>query len=418
MKNIIKKIVSLVLFGLFFLPIITFAKTDKVDIYLFYGDGCPHCAQLENFLITYNEMNNDIVIHKYEVWYDEDSQEKLKKVQELMDNKSNGVPYLVIGNNVILGYMEESTPEYITHAINYYKNVKYVDRVGILLGVKEDTGEVADPNIKYIPGKHEENQTSEKSYSEKVEELNASSFLKKVIKGSPLVITSIVIGFIDGINVCAMWILLYLISMLLSIKKKKRRWIIGISFILASAIVYFLFLVSWLNLAMFLDKIIFVRIGIGLISVCVGAYSMIKFVNTINDNSCEIVNPERREKLIDKITRIVKEKSFFVAVLGTIVLAASVNLIELMCSLGLPVLFGEVLAINNVSNAGKIIYSIIYCLFFVIDDIIIFVIAMKTLEIKAISNKFGKYVHLIGGIIMFIIGVLMVIKPNWLMLNF
>ena len=163
---------------------------------------------------------------------------------------------------------------------------------------------------------------------------------------------------------------------------------------------------------------IFVRIGIVLISVCVGAYSMIKFVNTINDNSCEIVNPERREKLIDKITRIVKEKSFFVAVLGTIVLAASVNLIELMCSLGLPVLFGEVLAINNVSNAGKIIYSIIYCLFFVIDDIIIFVIAMKTLEIKAISNKFGKYVHLIGGIIMFIIGVLMVIKPNWLMLNF
>ena len=418
MKNIIKKIVSLVLFGLLFLPIITFAKTDKVDLYLFYGDGCPHCAQLENFLITYNEMNNDIVIHKYEVWYDEDSQEKLKKVQELMDNKSNGVPYLVIGNNVILGYMEESTPEYITHAINYYKNVKYVDRVGILLGVKKDTGEVADPNIKYIPGNREENQTSEKSYSEKVEELNASSFLKKVIKGSPLVITSIVIGFIDGINVCAMWILLYLISMLLSIKKKKRRWIIGISFILASAIVYFLFLVSWLNLAMFLDKIIFVRIGIGLISVCVGAYSMIKFVNTINDNSCEIVNPERREKLIDKITRIVKEKSFFVAVLGTIVLAASVNLIELMCSLGLPVLFGEVLAINNVSNAGKIIYSIIYCLFFVIDDIIIFVIAMKTLEIKAISNKFGKYVHLIGGIIMFIIGVLMVIKPNWLMLNF
>lgn len=417
MKSIIKKIISLVLFGLLFLPIVTFAKSDKVDIYLFYGNGCPHCAQLENFLITYNEMNNDIIIHKYEVWYDEENQKKLKEVQTLLDNPSNGVPYLVIGNNVIIGYMEESTSEYITHAINYYKNVSYVDRVGILLGVKEDTGEEADGSIKYIPGNNE-NETNEKSYSEKVDGLNASGFLKKVIKGSPLVITSMVIGFIDGINVCAMWILLYLISMLLSVKKKKKRWIIGISFILASAIVYFLFLVSWLNLATFLDKIIFVRIGIGLISVCVGAYSMIKFVNTLNDNSCEIVNPERRERIIDKVTKIVKEKSFFVAVLGTIVLAASVNLIELMCSLGLPVLFGEVLTINNVSNTAKIIYSIIYCLFFVIDDIIIFIIAMKTLEIKAISNRIGKYIHLIGGIIMFIIGVLMVIKPNWLMLNF
>ena len=263
-----------------------------------------------------------------------------------------------------------------------------------------------------------ENQTGELSYNEKVDGLNASNFLKKVIKGSPLVITSMVIGFIDGINVCAMWILLYLISMLLSIRKKKKRWIIGISFIFASSFVYFLFLVSWLNLAEILDKMIYVRLGIGLISICVGAYSIIKFINTMNDNSCEIVNPERTEKIIDRITKIVKEKSFFIAVLGTVVLAASVNLIELMCSLGLPVLFGEVLTINEVSNTAKIIYSLIYCLFFVIDDIIIFVIAMKTLEIKAISNKVGKYIHLIGGILMFIIGILMVIKPNWLMLNF
>ena len=43
---------------------------------------------------------------------------------------------------------------------------------------------------------------------------------------------------------------------------------------------------------------------------------------------------------------------------------------------------------------------------------------MKTLEIKAISNKFGKYSHLIGGIIMLLIGILMITKPEWLMFNF
>ena len=67
---------------------------------------------------------------------------------------------------------------------------------------------------------------------------------------------------------------------------------------------------------------------------------------------------------------------------------------------------------------SQIIYSIIYVIFFLIDDIIIFFIAMKTLEIKAISNKFGKYSHLIGGIIMLIIGFLMLYKPEWLMFNF
>ena len=81
-------------------------------------------------------------------------------------------------------------------------------------------------------------------------------------------------------------------------------------------------------------------------------------------------------------------------------------------------MFSEILAINEVSSSAKIIYSLIYVLFFLIDDIIVFVIAMKTLEIKVVSNKLGKYSHLIGGIIMIIIGLLMILKPEWLMFNF
>lgn len=99
-------------------------------------------------------------------------------------------------------------------------------------------------------------------------------------------------------------------------------------------------------------------------------------------------------------------------------LAASVNVIELLCSLGLPVMFTQILTINEVSKTAQIIYSLIYVFFFLIDDIVVFTIAMKTLEIKAISNKFGKYSHLIGGIIMLIIGFLMIYKPEWLMFNF
>ena len=100
------------------------------------------------------------------------------------------------------------------------------------------------------------------------------------------------------------------------------------------------------------------------------------------------------------------------------VLAASVNIIELLCSLGLPVMFTQILTVNEVSKLSQVIYSLIYVLFFLIDDIVIFIIAMKTFEIKAISNKFGKYSHLIGGVIMLIIGFLMIYKPEWLMFNF
>lgn len=101
-----------------------------------------------------------------------------------------------------------------------------------------------------------------------------------------------------------------------------------------------------------------------------------------------------------------------------VLLAFSVNIIELLCSLGLPVMFSEILAVNNISKTGQVLYSLLYVFFFLIDDIVVFIIAMKTLEIKAISNKFGKYSHLIGGIIMLVIGLLIILKPEWLMFNF
>ena len=170
----------------------------------------------------------------------------------------------------------------------------------------------------------------------------------------------------------------------------------------------------------FLNNIIYIRLAIAFIAIIFGAYSVIKFIKNLNTNNdgCEVVDSKNRKRIINSIKKIVKEKSFILALLGIVLLAISVNIIELLCSLGLPVMFSEILTLNEVSNTGKIIYSLIYILFFLIDDIVIFIIAMKTMEIKVISNKFGKYSHLIGGLIMLLIGFLIMVKPEWLMFNF
>ena len=106
------------------------------------------------------------------------------------------------------------------------------------------------------------------------------------------------------------------------------------------------------------------------------------------------------------------------AVLGIMLLAASVNLIELLCSLGLPVMYTEILGLNSLSHLEYGLYMLVYILFFLIDDLIIFFIAMKTLKLKGISNKYMKYSHLVGGLIMLVIGILMLIKPSLLLFNF
>ena len=81
-------------------------------------------------------------------------------------------------------------------------------------------------------------------------------------------------------------------------------------------------------------------------------------------------------------------------------------------------LFSSILAINNIHGFTAFVYTLLYILFFLLDDIIVFVIAMLTLKVSGISNKYSKYSKLIGGILMLIIGVLLIVKPEWIMFNF
>ena len=239
-NNFIKLFKILFIITLFF-PIVIFGKAKELNIYLFYGDKCPHCAELEKFLEQYLDDNKNVILNKYEVWSNKENQEKYKEVQKILNDYSNGVPYLIIGNNVITGYDSEITPERIKNTITYYSNFDYKDKVGIYLGTTTEEEE----NLKEDGKKYED------------AEVNIPILGKKKSKEVPILLSTILIGLVDGFNPCAMWILIFLISMLLGMKNVKRKWALGITFLLSSALVYFLFLISWLNLAVFLNNIIF-----------------------------------------------------------------------------------------------------------------------------------------------------------------
>lgn len=398
-----KKIIYIIICILTFFPSLIFASEKDLNIYLFYGDGCPHCAAEEKFLNEYLKKDKSVKLHKYEIWYDTENAKKYKEVNKILNDNSNSIPYLIIGNNTISGYVEDITDEEIKNTINFYKNKSYKDKVGIYLGIVDENDE-SRSNLKYNNN-----------------EINIPVIGKVDAKKVSISLSAIVIGLVDGFNPCAMWILIFLISMLIGMKNKKRMWVLGITFLLSSALVYFLFLISWLNLAVFLNKIVYIRVAISAIAIVLGVYQIVRFTSSVfnqKDDGCEVVDSKGRKKIIKSINKIVKEKSFILALLGVVLLAFSVNIIELLCSLGLPVMFSEILAVNNISKTGQVLYSLLYVFFFLIDDIVVFIIAMKTLEIKAISNKFGKYSHLIGGIIMLVIGLLIILKPEWLMFNF
>ncbi len=402
MKKIIKLCLLLILI---LCPLVVNAKENKVTLYLFHGDGCPHCASEIEYLDSIEDKYNNLEIVKYEVWYNEENSNLLNDIYEAFGVTRHGVPTTIIGNTIMQGY-GTSTGSTIERAIKYYSNHKYVDQVDRIKNgsfVKEDL----------VDKFKDEEKTTDEEMTIEVPLLGKTN-LKRV----SLMTSAVVIGLIDGFNPCAMWILLFLISVLIGMKNRKRMWAIGLTFLITSALVYMLIMLSWIQIAVKITTVIWVRNIIAIIALIGAIINIRSYIKNRKDSGCDIVDDKKRKNIFNKIRKFTSEKSFILAILGVIGLAVSVNLVELACSAGLPLVFTELLALNNVSDSMRFFYTVIYIIFFLLDDLIVFFIAMFTMKITGISTKYNKYSHLLGGIIMFIIGILLIFKPEWLMFQF
>lgn len=404
-----KKINRLIFLFIFTLLLIPTVNAKEITINLFYSKTCPHCASELEFLNNYKEENSNVKLNLYEVTENEDNSKLLDLVKESLDCTHNYVPYTVIGEIGLTGFSDNIESQ-IKHFVDKYQNEDYIDLVSEVenKGTSIKINEIDGDETKETDNEKIDNETVSVPLLGEVDSKNVS-----------LPLIAAIIGFVDGFNPCAMWILIFLISMLLGSKNKKRMISLGIIFLVSSAFVYLLFMMAWLKIMISTMQINIIKIIIGIVAL-IGAIWNFKsyYDDKKKDVGCEVVDKNKRKRLIDKIKKIVSEKSFIIAAMGMIMLAFSVNLIEFACSAGWPVIFTEILAINNLNKLSYFIYVLIYILFYMLDDIIIFVIAMVTLEVTGISNKYNKYSHLIGGIMMLIIGLLMLFKPEWLMFNF
>ena len=394
----LKKIIFIFILSFLFIPFISAQeKTDKdITIYLFYSSSCPHCKKEKEFLSTLDDIN----IKQYEV---SDNYDILNKVKEKMGIDVSLVPITIIGSDYVIGYSDEIKNQILSMIESYEKN-NYCDVVDLIIKNK---------NINKCM---EINKGIYKSSDEKVISLLGKN-IKFNAKNVSLPIISLLIGFIDGFNPCAMWVLIFLISMLFNMKNKKRMWILGLTFLVTSAFVYLIFMTGILSVANYIGT--YFKYVIALIALIGGIVNLNNFTKSLKkDTGCQVTNKKQRKKIIENIKKILSEKHFIISIIGIMLLAVSVNIVELACSAGLPTIFIEILSLNNLSNFEYGIYMLIYILMFMIDDIVIFGIAMTTLKITGISNKYTKYSHLIGGIIMILIGLLMIFKTDWLMFNF
>ena len=388
-----------------FFPLFVEAK-ENVILYFFHGDGCPHCREETKFLKRMSKKYSYLKIVKYEVWYNEENSTLLDKVFDAYKISVPGVPTTIIGDTFISGY-DDTIGEKIERAIEYYSNHKSDDYVS---KIKDGTFNVED-----FP--KENGFLKQEELSDKEMSFKLPFFGKINLKSASLTTAAVIIGLIDGFNPCAMWILLFLISVLMGMKDKKRMWVLGITFLLTSALVYLGIMLSWIEIVVKITTVIWIRNIIAIVALIGGVINLKNFIKS-NDSGCEVVDDKKRKKIFQKIRKFTSEKSFILAIIGIMGLAVSVNLVELACSAGLPIVFSELLALNHTSSIMRFFYTLLYVFFFLLDDLVVFFIAMFTMKVTGISSKYNKYSHLIGGVIMVLVGILLLFKPEWLMFQF
>ena len=86
---------------------------------------------------------------------------------------------------------------------------------------------------------------------------------------------TIMLAAVDGFNPCAMWTLVFLISLLVGLRDRFRMWVLGSIFIGASTAVYYLFMAVWLNVLLFLDMLFWIRLLVGFLALGAGRWRLL-----------------------------------------------------------------------------------------------------------------------------------------------
>lgn len=347
------------------------------DVVFFYSDTCPHCAAEKEFLNKMQLEYPALRITRYEV----------------INNKEN--------QKILAGFYEKykvPKPEQ-GHVPATFTKLKY------FIGFSDSiVGDLEKCLQECIEGKE---PVSEKIKIPILGEIDA--------KTVSLPILTVVLGTLDGFNPCAMWVLVVLISMLLSLKSRKKIALVGGVFIFAEGLLYFLFMSAWLNAFLVIGYVSITRILIGIFGIVFGIWRIRDFL-TWKPGVCNVTEETKsQDKILERINNVLKPAAVPATVLGVIVLAFGVNLVEFFCSAGFPVMFTRILALQNVGTLQHYMYLIFYNFFYMLDDFIVFGFAFFTLNRYNFSDKYNRYSTLIAGLLILILGIFLIFKPNILM---
>jgi hypothetical protein len=359
------------------------AQAADLDVYT--REGCPRCLEARPFLTALEAERPELDVAVHRVDADPAARAALEAALDRAGIRVPGVPAFVVGDAVVVGWIDEATTGRQVRAL--------LDDEGVV-GELGGTCAVDD---------------AEPCATDAVDTAVGRVSLDAL--GLPLF--TIVVGLLDGFNPCAMWVLLFLLSLLSGVRDRRRMALVAGTFVLTSGLVYYAFLAAWLQLFLLLGMSRPAQVVLGVVSLAVGALQTKEFV-ALGQGPSPSIPASAKPGLMDRMRAVARADHLGPAMASVAVLAVLVNLVELLCTAGFPAVYTGILTRQGLPAPAYYAYLGLYDLAYVVDDSLVVGTAVWTLSRRRLQEREGRWLKLVGGLVMMALAVAMLFFPQLL----
>ena len=349
---------------------------NRVELHVFWSLSCPHCLEALPQLTALAAEHPWLELQTHEITRSAVALERFQAMAEALGETAQAVPTLFYCGQMEVGWSDD--PGHI---------VQLLDRLRACQGGQAISPSAAGRSIS-LP------------------------LLGSIdLGGLSLPVLTILLAGLDAFNPCAFFVLLFLLSLLTHQRQRSRMLLIGGVFVAFSGLLYFAFMAAWLNVFMVVGNLPWITAAAGLLAVLIGMLN-IKDYFAFKQGLSLSISDTRKADLFQRSRRLLQAERLPTMLLATVLLAVAANFYELLCTAGLPMVFTRLLTLREQGAGQHYLYLLLYNLIYVLPLLLIVIGFVRTLGSRKLSEREGRLLKLLSGLMMFGLGVLLVWAPE------
>jgi hypothetical protein len=346
------------------------ARARPPDLDVFTRAGCPRCADAMAFLDALVRDRPDLEVVVHDVGEDPAALARLRTLARERGVTALGVPAFLVGGELVVGFAGAGT-------------------TGVRLRALLAAGRAPPP----------------------AETVRVPLLGELDTRTTGLLGLTLVLGLLDGFNPCAMWVLLFLLALLVHLHDRRKMVAIAGTFVVVSGAAYYAFMAAWVSVFLLVGVAPAVRLVLGTVAVGIGALNVKDFFAFGRGPSIGI--PERAKPgVYARVRGVVQAERLGAAVAGAAVLAVLVNVVELLCTAGLPAVYTRILTLHVLPPWQYYGFLLIYAFVYMLDDAVMVGLAVAGLGRMKLQERGGRWLKLVSGVVMLGLGVALLATPD------